>query len=298
MVDAVDGIEPSARKSFIDALSKLVDVRAATALFDLFNQIAVLRYENMENTGSILLSRPGSPFPPLIVRLEAPVELYNVRGIRKYLQITDGQLCLVSDCNMIYGFTAVECPEPDTLTVRFRPAGVWELNRAGQVVLQVESPAHAAPARKLCQATLAARLRETFRDLTAVEIEHLCALMAAAERQLRGTNVLISADAVGEAMRLSTQCTRISPVLFTPTLMERFTSIDGTVIIDPQGVCHAIGAILDGDVAERGDRTRGGRYNSAVMYVQTTSIPSLIVVVSHDGTVDIVTSGAKSAAQE
>jgi hypothetical protein len=74
-------------------------------------------------------------------------------------------------------------------------------------------------------------------------------------------------------------------------LLERCTSIDGTVIIDTKGICYAIGAILDGDVSNHGDRTRGGRYNSALMYVDTVAVPSVIVVVSRDGTVDIVSSG-------
>jgi DisA checkpoint controller-like protein len=80
----------------------------------------------------------------------------------------------------------------------------------------------------------------------------------------------------------------VRPVELTPSLMERLTAIDGTVIIDTHGVCYAIGAILDGTVTVRGDRTRGGRYNSALMYVDSSPFPSLIVVISQDGMVDLV----------
>jgi DNA integrity scanning protein DisA with diadenylate cyclase activity len=129
-----------------------------------------------------------------------------------------------------------------------------------------------------------------FGDFCEERYHRLWGLISMAARQLRGTNVLISTQAAAEAERLGSQCTRIRPTLLTPMLMERVTSIDGTVIIDTDGVCHAIGAILDGPAARRGDRTRGGRYNSAVMYLDSTPFRSIIVVVSQNGMVDLVCS--------
>jgi hypothetical protein len=48
--------------------------------------------------------------------------------------------------------------------------------------------------------------------------------------------------------------------------MPALTDIDGAVRLDVQGICHAIGVILDGRVSEQGtlvgNRGRGARYNS------------------------------------
>jgi hypothetical protein len=282
-----------ARSRFLRLMSAHLDERAAIQLFDLFNVIAVLRYEEIENSGTLALCAPDAPLPPMLVRFEAPFQLKQVRGVRKYLHITDEDLCLVSDCRSAWGLTTRNQLNGEMLTVEFRPDGVWELRRGGDPLLRVEAPPACMPDRAVDRDRLARELRRTLPPLSETQIGRLCDLAGAAARQAHGTNMLISADAAREARRLASQCTLVEPVPFMPMLMERCTSIDGTVIIDTDGVCYAIGAILDGDVSERGDRTRGGRYNSALMYLDTVAAPSVIVVVSRDGTVDIVSSSGK-----
>jgi DNA integrity scanning protein DisA with diadenylate cyclase activity len=98
---------------------------------------------------------------------------------------------------------------------------------------------------------------------------------------------VISLDAAEEAQRLSTQATLMEPTVLTPAMVEAVTSIDGAVLLDVGGRCHAIGVILDGDVSPLGTRARGARYNSAVRYVQSHRGRALAIVVSEDGTVDI-----------
>jgi hypothetical protein len=275
-------------------MSGHLDERAANQLFDLFNVIAVLRYEEIETSGTLALCAPDAPLPPMLVRFEAPFQLRDVRGVRKYLHITDENLCLVSDCGSASGLTTRSQLSEEILTVEFRREGMWELRRGGELLLRVGAPSACIPNRTVDRDRLTHELRGTFPRLSEERIGRLCDLADAAGRQADGTNVLISGQADMEARRLASQCTLVDPVPLMPMLMERCTSIDGTVIIDTDGVCYAIGAILDGDVSDRGDRTRGGRYNSALMYVDTVAVPSLIVVVSRDGTVDIVSSVGKN----
>ena len=274
-------------------VSPHLDESAAIQLFHLFNVISVLRYEEIENSGTLALCAPKAPLPPMVVRFAAPFQLQHVRGVRKYLHITDENLCLVSDFRSAWGFTTRSQLNRDILTVEFRREGVWELRKGGDLLLRVDAPGEGMPKRVVDRGRLARELRDTFPLLPLEQIEFLCDLVDAAAGQAQGTNVLISAKAEQEARRVASQCTLVEPVPFTAMLMERCTSIDGTVIIDTEGICYAIGAILDGAVSDRGDRTRGGRYNSALMYVDTVAVPSLIVVVSRDGTVDIVSSGGK-----
>jgi hypothetical protein len=281
-----------ARASFLRLLSRLLDESAAAQIFDLFNIVAVLPYEEVENSGTLALCARDA-LPAMPVRFESPFQLHNVGGLRKCLHIAGEDVFLVSDCLSVLGFTVRSQLSSDSLTVEFRPAGLWEVSHNGEVVLTVAAPSAHMPNRRVDRAKLERELRATFPRISHEQAQRLCDLAGAAAGQMQGTNVLISADAAAEARRLASQCTLIQPVPFTPMLMERCTSIDGTVIIDTDGICYAIGAILDGDVSDRGDRTRGGRYNSALMYADTVPAPSLIVVVSRDGTVDIVSSRGK-----
>ena len=92
------------------------------------------------------------------------------------------------------------------------------------------------------------------------------------------------------AERLRTQSTLLEPVLPTPLLTRLVTSIDGALLLDIDGFCHAVGVILDGKShPDRGTSTRGARFNSAIRYVESSTTPCLAVVVSEDGMVDIVT---------
>lgn len=276
------------RQRFLESITTIISGHAAGELFDLLNAIAVLRYEASANSGLLLLCRPQSRRDLLSLHFESPFSLKDVRGVRKMLQVSDPHLCLLSDGREVHGFTTVAADHPDTRIVQFHPHGMWELKHAGSVIVQIDTGESAAASGRLDREYFTATARGVFGGSSTAEYDTLWSLISMAARQTRGTNLLISAYAAAEADRLATQCTRIKPLMLTPALIERITSIDGTVILDPTGVCYAMGAILDGPATERGDRTRGGRYNSAVMYVDNSSFPSLIVVVSQDGAIDLV----------
>ena len=70
--------------------------------------------------------------------------------------------------------------------------------------------------------------------------------------------------------------------------MPLLTAIDGALLVDPDGTCTAIGVILDGRATRGGDPARGARFNSAVRYVEGADHPCLAMVVSEEGTVDVI----------
>jgi hypothetical protein len=90
------------------------------------------------------------------------------------------------------------------------------------------------------------------------------------------------------ALWLSNQGTVIAPVPLSKELLEHATAIDGTILADPQGVCHAIGVILDGQAVDESTPSRGARYNSALRYVAAGSVPRMAFVISEDRTLDVV----------
>lgn len=104
--------------------------------------------------------------------------------------------------------------------------------------------------------------------------------------------LVISSAAAEEAARLAGQSTAIEPLHLTVNEIQKLTSIDGAVLIEPTGRCHAIGVILDGMATGKGKASRGSRYNSAIRYVETAQKElkheCLAVVISEDGMIDLI----------
>ena len=105
--------------------------------------------------------------------------------------------------------------------------------------------------------------------------------------------IVISKHAKEEALRLESSSIKIKPIQMIKTQLKLVTGIDGALIIDTDGYCHAIGSILDGSATMSGDSSRGARYNSALRYLNLQTkdkIPCLIAVISEDRYIDILSS--------
>jgi hypothetical protein len=113
-------------------------------------------------------------------------------------------------------------------------------------------------------------------------------LVQVASGQEHGTMLVIHADAEGESDRLGGQAVKVSPVSLGEQSLFAASRIDGAVLISPDAKCHAIGVILDGIAGESGDPARGARFNSAARYVDAHRAKCLILVVSEDGSIEIV----------
>lgn len=102
--------------------------------------------------------------------------------------------------------------------------------------------------------------------------------------------LIISQQAEAEAKRLGNQCFPLETLKLNEKLVAQTTSIDGGVLMDENANCHAIGVILDGIATEKGDSSRGSRYNSAVRYYEHfgEESPLVIVVVSEDGMINLI----------
>ncbi|GAA2677923.1 MULTISPECIES: hypothetical protein [Actinosynnema] len=71
------------------------------------------------------------------------------------------------------------------------------------------------------------------------------------------------------------------PALDVPrlkALAAQLTNMDGGVLVDAQGNCHAIGVILDGAANGRGSAARGSRCNNAIRYLGGSPRPAVVVV--------------------
>ena len=87
------------------------------------------------------------------------------------------------------------------------------------------------------------------------DADHSAVLQAAeaAGNHRHGAMLIVSGEAAAEAERLAPQSWSVEPTKLPPDLLAQLTNMDGGVLIDPQGRCHAIGVILDGKAQGQGD---------------------------------------------
>jgi DisA bacterial checkpoint controller nucleotide-binding len=267
----------------------------AHALLDRLNVVSATRYERRVGRGRIVIARPDHPAVRSKIRLAAPISLGDPGWTRKMLEMASDGVALLSDSAHVLGLGAVsEEYDPSTedlFVVEFVDHYKWELRHADAVLMRVEYGIPGLPHPKLHRAALGAVVARVF-PATPVEVDkRLWRIVETAMEQPHGTTIVVSAEAETEAERLTGQSTRIEPVVLGEEMIRRATSIDGALLLDAEGRCHAIGAILDGRAAGAGRPARGARYNSALRYVSGAGCPTLAVVISEDGRVDVLPDG-------
>ena len=297
--DTADNDQPVLDRDYNELLrsaGRRLMLRVAPAgthgLYDACNGVAALRHEGDEGIGTMLVSRRLHPAIVPVLTLETPVPLRDHRSIRKLLELSEGHTALISDASHVFGLGQL-VPESDgqyesLVTVHFTNHYSWEMSHAGHVLMRVVSNTPRLPQGRVAADNFARIVRIVFPSLDADSVGYLWDLALQATTQPTGTILVITTGAANEAKRLTRQCFRVVPRIMTPSVLRLVTNIDGAVLIEPSAMCHAIGAILDGLATERGDSSRGSRYNGALRYVNSSKYPVLAVVVSEDGWIDLL----------
>lgn len=261
-------------------------------LFEAYNTISSLNYEGAQGIGKMLLSKKGHPNVETTLTLSVPVKLQNYRAVRKLLEMCSDEISLLSDSSYIYGLGNIkgsyEQRAEDLFSVNFVKHYTWELVHADHVMMRVTYRQPELPRTSIDRHKFETDIKRIFPEITPKEISRLWDLVLEATKQKHGTMVVVSSGAKEESNRLKNQATVIEPVKITTQMMKVITAIDGAVLIDSSSTCYAIGVILDGLASDRGSSARGARYNSAIRYVETSEYPCIAIVMSEDGSIDLV----------
>ena len=261
-------------------------------LFNTCNIISSLRYEGKEWTGNMLIARRGHPNIETTIELSSPIRMHDYRAVRKLIELSSNKFYLLSNSAYIYGLGKLtgsyDQSAENLFLINFTENFTWELVHANNVMMLVKYGQPELPRMKIDKRKFKVKVRQIFPGIDSDSIEILRTLLLEAIDQKRGTIVVVSTGAQKEAARILNQCTKIKPVELTSEIMRRVTAIDGAVIIDTKGICYAVGVILDGLASNKGDPSRGARYNSAIRYVETSKYPCLAIVVSEDGSIDFI----------
>ena len=285
----------AAGKTLLDTPAQALGLDPVTTkLFATCNTISSLRYEGAEGVGKLLLARRGHPNVEEIFALTCPTELTDYRAVRKLLEMTAPDVHLLADGENVYALGRqvghYDAEREDLFVISFITHYAWEFQHAGHVLLRSHYGLPSLPRTRLSRPRFRRDLKRTFGLTDPGKIERLWDVVLEASRQKHGTLLVITTEALAEADRLKLQCTLVEPVPLTPLITRLVTSIDGAVLLDPEGYCYSIGVILDGRASGRGNSARGARYNSALRYVESSDYPCIAVVVSEDGLVDVISS--------
>ena len=262
-------------------------------LFERFNLISSLMYEGARGTGRLLLAKPDDGAVDLLLEFAEPVPFREHRWCRKTLQLASYQTSLIADCEKIFGLgTIAENVNPrarkNVFEIEFMDDYIWQLSCGGEAMLVSKYGVPSLPREQFPRDRLLDTYQRLFPESDGKDVHHFAALFRAAIEQRHGSMLIVARDAASEADRLRAQGTKIEPAKLTPDLYRQVSSIDGAVIVDPHGVCYAIGVILDGASRPECTPSRGARYNSGIRYIGSSDVSRLAVVVSDDQTVDVI----------
>jgi hypothetical protein len=223
-----------------------------------------------------------------VLKLDEPVALREARWARKLLQMASAELPLVATPSHILGLGRIQATAGEVVAVDFHGHQDWELRRGETLLMRSQLGRPRLPQEAIPEARFLDNVARLFPETDLSDRLRLWDALRQQTRQQHGSLLVVARDAAKETKRLAHQCTPITPTLLTPDLLTRASRIDGGLLLDPSGVCHAIGVVFDAPTHEACLPSRGARYNSAVRYVHADPTARMAIVYSDDRTLDIV----------
>ena len=253
-------------------------------LFPIVNEFTSLSYERAGAGGHLVVVDREKAAGGVRVGFERPVSLRDARSIRKLLELCDDATSVLADRSTAYGLGSSDSG-PDAAEVSVLGHADWELTIDGLALMRVAYGRATLPTPPLDFD----KVKDTAERIVGpTQIDRIWEIILQAQASGHGTTLVISSDPVGEVARLGGEAVPIAPDTLEIADIVRLGRVDGAVLLGSDGSCHAFGVILDGIATGSGDRARGSRFNSAIRYQGTTGVPSVVVVISDDGTVDLI----------
>lgn len=268
-------------------------------LLSFANAIAAELYEGSGGKGRLIISQTNHPDILAKVKLKVPIKIYDYRGIRKLLEVSSTKMALLCDGESVWGFgVPLDTYKPsleNLFEIRFAEHYTWELVHAENIMLRVKYKQPRLPRARFDKELFYDCVHRLF-QVNETTSNILLEAVEAAIKQRNGTILVITPEAEQETSRLAAQSTPIEPIIVSQNIISHLSSVDGAILISPDGILYAFGVILDGKASRNGDPTRGARYNSAIRYIDgelSRNINCLALIVSEDGYVDLYPASRK-----
>ena len=280
--DRIDIVRESANR-FVRGVTYAL-TQQLTDLFRFANEVSSLTYERSGARGHLVVTDINNLANKLKVTIQSPVELGQTRSVRKLLELTDDAIALLTDGKVVSGLG--KCVSaPDVARIMIEGHAKWSLSINDTTLIKVAYE-HAMLPKQILDKGL-------FRDVArrtvgAVEVERIWDIFQCALDNGQGTTIVVSENPVSEIVRLGQEALAIKPEYLDCQDVARLGRIDGAIMLGPDERCYAFGVILDGLATSSGDRARGARFNSSVRYQRTSKVGTMVIVISDDGTVDLI----------
>ena len=278
--------------SLLEAVEVHINQWNRVNLFSFANAIAAERYEGAASEGRLIICQRDSVDIAAKVKLTTPIKIYNYRAIRKLLEVSSNNMALLCDIETVWGLgLPLDTYQPsreNLFEIRFAEHHTWELVHAENIMLRVKYRQARLPRARFDRGLFCDRVHQLF-EVDRSTANLLVKAVEAAVQQRHGTMLVITPEAEQETQRLAAQSTVIEPVIASQSIISHLSSVDGAILISPEGVIYSFGVILDGQASKNGNPARGARYNSAIRYVDEMSrkVNCLALIVSEDGYVDL-----------
>jgi hypothetical protein len=281
-----------AAREFIESVSLFSGYEFSSELAIALDEISAQPYEGRSGSGGLLLASQGNPHVERVIEFIKPIRLSETRSMRKALEMAGSQHHLLCDGERVMGLARLrdsyESANENAFVFNVMSRGIWELSHDQVPLLRVANTRPSLPQPRLDAQHFKSVARRVFTEIGESEADVLWGLTDTASGASHGTMLVVHRHAGEEAARLVPQAQQIWPQLLDAVVLATVTNIDGAVLIDPAGVCHAVGVILDGHASGKGDSSRGARYNSAVRYHDAQSGKCLVIIVSEDGMINLL----------
>ncbi|WP_367575549.1 hypothetical protein [Microbacterium galbum] len=276
-------------------LSVLVAVHGSwegTEFMTAMDAVAAQPYEGRTALGSIILTKRTHEALSFDLMFDPPLSVRRSRVFRKALEMSSVDMALITDGMDIFGLgRLLESYDPDAenaydVTVTSR--GTWEISHNNAGLMRVDNGRVLLPKERISREVFIDTARRVLGE--DVDPAELWSQVRGAADQQHGTMLVVHRNADTEADRLRAQATLIEPRKLSGNALAAVTSIDGAILLRPDGTCVAVGVILDGVAGpDIGDAARGARYNSGVRYQAAANEKGcLVVIVSEDGMINLV----------
>jgi hypothetical protein len=254
--------------------------------FERINRIAALPYEGADGRGSLVFARTDDPELQRTLTFARGVPLRDAVWARKMLELATPTTALAASDLEIHGLLD-SAAKRERYWIEFVGRQTWQLWHQDTPLMRTRLGVPGLPEPPLTPQRFSHVLTRLFPS-TGLDHELLWSIVDRAREQAHGTMLVFSNEAADEAARLSAHGTPVEVVRISEATVDAATRIDGAVMLDLEGQVHAIGVILDGAANVAGVPSRGARFNSALRYVTSEwAPPSLVVVISEDGHVDL-----------
>jgi hypothetical protein len=191
------------------------------------------------------------------LKLKEPININDFRKVRKCLELSDDKSLIISDSAFIYGLGKLSGkynPRSESLfLINFKSHYKWEVLHDNISMMVVEYKQPNLPHERIDRVNFYSDFKRIFEGIKKNQLDELWDITNQATKQKHGTMLVITDKAKEEVDRLGKQSFSLTPVKLTTQIIQKITSIDGSVLLDRDSVCYAIGVILDGIATYRSD---------------------------------------------